>query len=98
MVSEFRHDAASRVVVGTVASAAEFDAADHHAGGFGFAVTVAASNSRLRSLATPLSQVHYTCDGVADDVQIQAAIDLVNAAGGGKVLCDGRFVCASPII
>ena len=34
----------------------------------------------------------YTCDGVADEVQIQAALDAVYAAGGGKVvLSEGTF-------
>jgi parallel beta-helix repeat protein len=28
----------------------------------------------------------YVCDGTADDVQIQAAIDAVGAAGGGKII------------
>ncbi len=31
------------------------------------------------------SQCDYTCDGTADDVQIQAAIAAVNTAGGGSI-------------
>lgn len=40
----------------------------------------------------------YTCDGTADDVQIQAAIDAVKTAGGTVLLSPGTFVCAAAIV
>jgi len=43
------------------------------------------------SLAPDLSG-NFVCDGVADDVEIQAACDYVNALGGGEViLLQGQF-------
>lgn len=40
----------------------------------------------------------WLCDGTADNVQIQAAIDAVNAAGGGLVLLsEGTFVIDTPM-
>jgi len=40
----------------------------------------------------------WVCDGVADEVQIQAAIDWVAAQGGGSViLSEGTFVIASKV-
>ncbi len=41
----------------------------------------------------------YLCDGTADDVQIQAAIDAINATGvrGTLVLSEGTFTCAATI-
>ena len=38
----------------------------------------------------------YTCDGTADDVQIQAALD--NAAGRAVRLTPGRYTISSPIL
>lgn len=47
-----------------------------------------------KALATPT----YTCDGTADNVQIQAALDAVKAAGGGRVvLSAGLFNIATPV-
>ncbi|WP_267716801.1 glycosyl hydrolase family 28-related protein [Streptomyces sp. CoH17] len=44
------------------------------------------------------SLADYVCDGVADEVQIQAAIDSVQAEGGGVVqLSPGRFKIAATI-
>lgn len=42
----------------------------------------------------------YSCDGTADDVQIQLALDYVsNTFGGGEVwLSDGIFMCSSGLI
>ena len=37
------------------------------------------------SATVGFSNADYICDGVADNIQIQAAIDAVNAAGGGTV-------------
>lgn len=39
----------------------------------------------------------YTCDGTADDVQIQAAIDALPSTGGRVVLSRGTFMIASRI-
>ena len=49
---------------------------------------VAASNADAESLR----MADYVCDGTADEVQINAAIDAANAAGGGIVqLSEGTF-------
>jgi hypothetical protein len=54
-------------------------------------VVVAASTSQY--------QTDYRCDGTADEVQIQAAIDAVKAAGGGTVLLTaGTFNIAAPVL
>lgn len=52
---------------------------------------VAASDARKPLMA------HYTCDGVADDVQIQAAIDALPSGGGRVMLSEGTFTLAAPI-
>lgn len=58
----------------------------------GVTIIVAASNSRGNDAAD------YICDGTADDVQIQAAIDAVSALGGGLVrLLDGDYVIATAV-
>jgi hypothetical protein len=55
-----------------------------------FSRVVAASDSNNKKYAD------YLCDGTADDVQIQAAIDAVEAAGGGTVfLREGTFTIAA---
>ncbi len=54
-------------------------------------LTVAASDSDAVSIA----QADYKTDGVADDVQIQAAIDAVTAIGGRVVLFEGTFTSGS---
>jgi len=36
-------------------------------------------------------QADYTCDGIADDVEIQAAIDALSDAGGKILLTEGNF-------
>lgn len=51
--------------------------------------------------ATPAEKARadYVCDGTADDVQIQAAIDAAKAAGGGSiVLSSGTFNLAARIV
>ncbi|MFJ8923844.1 hypothetical protein ACIREK_30755 [Streptomyces sp. NPDC102415] len=51
--------------------------------------------------ATPAEKARatYVCDGNADDVQIQAAINAVKAAGGGEVvLSSGTFNLAARIL
>ena len=55
---------------------------------------VAASNSLDRCRA----QADYICDGVADEVQINAALAAVAVLGGGRVvLSEGTFTLADPI-
>ncbi len=39
----------------------------------------------FKVVGTTADQADYVCDGTADDVQIQEAIDAVNTAGGGTV-------------
>jgi len=55
-------------------------------------VSVAASNSRLKSTAK------YICDGSNDQTKIQAAINTAATRGGGDVyLLDGTFNIAGDI-
>lgn len=56
-------------------------------------LNVAANNATalVKSLAD------YVCDGVADEVQINAACASLPAAGGAVVLSEGTFTLASPI-
>mgnify|MGYP001610463590 CR=1 FL=1 len=55
---------------------------------------VAASDAPAHVIA----QADYKCDGVADNVQIQAAIDALPAAGGGKIrLTQGTFNLAAAL-
>ena len=54
---------------------------------------VAASNASANSI----KNADYVCDGTADDVQIQAAIDALPAAGGRVVLSEGNFYIAATI-
>ncbi len=53
---------------------------------------VAASNAETNSIA----QADYTCDGTADDVQIQAAIDSLTT--GTVQLTEGTFNCTTGIV
>jgi parallel beta-helix repeat protein len=55
---------------------------------------VAAYNALDRSLA----QADYICDGVADDVQINAALAALPASGGRVVLSEGDFILADPVV
>ncbi len=55
-------------------------------------ILVAASDSLNKAAA------NYVCDGVADNIEIQAAIDAVVAAGGGSVkLLDGLYQLSAGI-
>lgn len=56
-------------------------------------LTVAASNSTARNIAG----ADYTCDGTADDVQIQAALDALPATGGSVFLYEGLYNIAATI-
>lgn len=57
----------------------------------GATFVVAASDSLNKEKAD------YICDGTADDVQIQAAIDALNGNGGSVVLMEGTFYINAPI-
>ncbi|GAG84951.1 unnamed protein product, partial [marine sediment metagenome] len=51
------------------------------------------------SIDPTLAPVAYRCTGVADQVQINAAIVAVNAGGGGiVVLLEGTYVCAANVV
>ena len=54
-------------------------------------VVVAASNSQNPEKAD------YICDGTADEVEIQAAIDALSSVGGLVYLSEGTFNISSPI-
>ncbi|MDD5547020.1 MAG: NosD domain-containing protein [Candidatus Omnitrophica bacterium] len=54
-------------------------------------IVVAASDSLNKAAA------NYVCDGTADDVEIQEAIDALPAGGGKVVLLDGVFVISNKI-
>src|SRR3972149_5009196 len=56
-------------------------------------IFVAASDASAASIAAALPE--YRCDGVADDVQIQAAIAALPAGGGKVVLSEGTFTIAT---
>ncbi len=44
------------------------------------------------------SQADYVCDGTADDVEIQAAVDALAATGGGEIrLSSGTFTLATKV-
>jgi hypothetical protein len=67
---------------------------DHHAissQGPTFVVAANDANARVKSAAD------YLCDGTADDVQIQAAIDALPANGGRVLLSEGTFTLAASI-
>lgn len=55
--------------------------------------SVAASDAPAHVIA----QADYVCDGTADEVQIQAAIDALPAIGGSVQLSQGTFTCAAQI-
>lgn len=54
-------------------------------------VVVAASDSLNKAAA------NYVCDGVADNVEIQAAINALPAGGGKVLLLEGTYNCAATI-
>src|SRR3990167_10805911 len=64
-------------------------------GGGGTTIFVAASDASAASIAAALPA--YRCDGTADDVQIQAAIDALPAQGGKVLLSEGTFTITSAI-
>jgi hypothetical protein len=56
-------------------------------------ITVAASDSSPQSKA----QADYVCNGIDDQVEIQAAIDALSASGGKVVLSEGTFNLSATI-
>lgn len=54
---------------------------------------VAASNAS----AAMIAQSDYQCDGVADEVQINAALASLGSVGGTVLLSEGTFTLAAPI-
>lgn len=54
-------------------------------------IVVAASDSLNKAAA------NYVCDGVADNVEIQAAIDALPVGGGKVVLLEGTYVFAATV-
>jgi len=54
-------------------------------------IVVAANDSLHKNMAD------YVCDGTADDVEIQAALDALPAGGGKVVLLEGEYSIASTI-
>ena len=61
--------------------------------GRGNAYTVAASNAPSDAVA----QADYVCDGKADNVEIQAAIDAIKSSGGTVHLTSGTFKISNTI-
>jgi len=57
-------------------------------------LVVAASDSSDRGRA----QADYICDGVADDVEINQALNALPVQGGRVILLEGQYVLANPII
>lgn len=57
-------------------------------------LVVAASDASISCKA----MADEVCDGTADDVQIQAAIDALPSGGGRVVLSEGTFTLASPVV
>ena len=58
-------------------------------------VVVAAHNASRESK----THADYVCDGVADEVEITAAITSISNAGGGSVLLsEGTFILNQPIV
>ncbi len=55
-------------------------------------IVVAASDSLNKAAA------NYVCDGVADNVEIQAAIDALPAGGGKVVLLEGNYTISASIV
>src|SRR3990167_3772041 len=64
-------------------------------GAGGATIFVAASNASAASIAAALPE--YSCDGVADDIDINAAVAALPAGGGKVVLSEGTFNLAATI-
>lgn len=61
--------------------------------GRGATLVVAASNSDVQSIA----QADYWCDGTADNVEIQAALNAVPSSGGAVLLMEGTYYIVSSV-
>jgi hypothetical protein len=55
-------------------------------------IVIAASDSSAKSKA----QADYVCDGIDDQVEIQAAIDALPSSGGSILLLEGTFLLDAP--
>jgi len=71
--------------------------ANEHISASGRSATLVVASNDASDLRK--AQADYLCDGIADDVQIQAALDVLKAsAAGGVVLCtEGTFTLAAVI-
>lgn len=56
-------------------------------------IVIAASNSSAKSKA----QADYVCDGIADNVEIQAALDALPVTGGEIKLLEGTYTLAATV-
>jgi len=65
-------------------------------GAGGATIFVAASNASAASIAAALPE--YRCDGVADDIDINAAVAALPAGGGKVLLSEGTFTLAAPVL
>lgn len=74
--------------IGTSLTRAEWEATTAHEGGTGGPTLVVAASD---ALAKSKRYADYECDGTADDVEIQAAIDALPTGGGKVVLSEGTF-------
>uniref|UniRef100_A0A6M3J6Y7 Uncharacterized protein n=2 Tax=viral metagenome TaxID=1070528 RepID=A0A6M3J6Y7_9ZZZZ len=95
------HKDAADMAIADQVSAAEWKASTTHLDSQGndlelsrsATLVVAANNASAKSIAG----ADYVCDGTADDVQIQAAIDALPAGGGKVVLSEGTFSCTTAL-
>lgn len=62
----------------------------------GSGATTRTVQAKVRGLPTT-SEDYGTVDGTADDVQLQAAIDALNTAGGGKVILESNLAIAANV-
>ena len=58
---------------------------------------VATTNAAWASSAQMQASADYLCDGVADEVQINAALAALPASGGSVLLAEGEYVLAAPL-
>jgi hypothetical protein len=59
---------------------------------------VATSNPTWASTPEMQAAADYLCDGVADEVQINAAVTALGATGGTVLLAEGLFRLAGPVV
>ncbi len=81
--------------VGAGLARSDWESTTNHDGGTGRSATyVVASND---APAHVKRQADYECNGTADDVEIQAAIDALPSGGGKVVLSEGTFNIAASV-